>query len=298
MLAMVVLGGIGHIPGRGARRGAAVALSRGAAAHGRAGAECAVRPVFVDAEVLRMMLYGLAMVLIMLYRPGGLWPAPEHGVGRAPAPPAASRARDGRHPARGQRRQQALRRPAGAVRRRHHDRARPDLRADRPNGAGKTTFFNVITGLYTPDSGTFELDGKPYSPTEVHKVAQAGIARTFQNIRLFPDMTALENVMVGRHVRTQPRRLGAVLRTQGDARGGSGNPRSARMELLEYVGIAQLRGLPGAHPLLRRPAPPRDRARAGHRSQAAGAGRAGGRHERHREGRAARAAVERSAATA
>ncbi|NMS52368.1 ATP-binding cassette domain-containing protein, partial [Vibrio parahaemolyticus] len=71
-----------------------------------------------------------------------------------------------------------------------------------PNGAGKTTFFNVITGLYTPDSGSFELDGKPYKPQAVHEVAKAGIARTFQNIRLFADMTAIENVMVGRHTRT------------------------------------------------------------------------------------------------
>ena len=79
-----------------------------------------------------------------------------------------------------------------------------DLRIERgqvygligPNGAGKTTFFNVITGLYAPDSGQFELGGKPYQPSAVHKVAQAGIARTFQNIRLFAEMTALENVMV------------------------------------------------------------------------------------------------------
>ena len=66
-----------------------------------------------------------------------------------------------------------------------------------PNGAGKTTFFNVITGLYTPDSGSFELAGKPYKPSAVHEVARAGIARTFQNIRLFHNMTALENVLVG-----------------------------------------------------------------------------------------------------
>jgi branched-chain amino acid transport system ATP-binding protein len=83
-----------------------------------------------------------------------------------------------------------------------------------PNGAGKTTFFNVITGLYTPDSGLFELAGQPYQPTEVHRVAQAGIARTFQNIRLFAEMTALENVMVGRHVRTHSGLLGAMFRTR------------------------------------------------------------------------------------
>jgi branched-chain amino acid transport system ATP-binding protein len=84
-----------------------------------------------------------------------------------------------------------------------------------PNGAGKTTFFNVLTGLYTPDSGSFELGGQPYKPSAVHEVARAGIARTFQNIRLFAEMTALENVMVGRHVRTHSGLLGAILRTGG-----------------------------------------------------------------------------------
>ena len=105
-----------------------------------------------------------------------------------------------------------------------------------PNGAGKTTFFNVITGLYTPDSGSFELDGKPYSPSEPHKVAEAGIARTFQNIRLFPEMTALENVMVGRHVRTKSTALGAVLRTPGQ-RAEEAAIRARALELLEYVNI-------------------------------------------------------------
>jgi len=107
-----------------------------------------------------------------------------------------------------------------------------------PNGAGKTTFFNVITGLYTPDSGTFELDRKPYSPTEVHKVAEAGIARTFQNIRLFPDMTALENVMVGRHVRTKATGFGAVLRTRA-TREEEAAIRKRSLELLDYVGITR-----------------------------------------------------------
>jgi len=107
-----------------------------------------------------------------------------------------------------------------------------------PNGAGKTTFFNVITGLYQPDSGSFELDGKPYSPSEPHKVAEAGIARTFQNIRLFPEMTALENVMVGRHVRTKATALGAVLRTRATRR-EEAEIKKRGLELLEYVGIAK-----------------------------------------------------------
>jgi branched-chain amino acid transport system ATP-binding protein len=107
-----------------------------------------------------------------------------------------------------------------------------------PNGAGKTTFFNVLTGLYTPDTGTFELAGKPYTPTAVHEVAKAGIARTFQNIRLFAEMTALENVMVGRHVRTKSGLVGAVLRTPGfKAEEKAINDRAR--ELLDYVGIGK-----------------------------------------------------------
>jgi branched-chain amino acid transport system ATP-binding protein len=105
-----------------------------------------------------------------------------------------------------------------------------------PNGAGKTTFFNVITGLYTPDSGSFELGGVPYKPEAVHEVAKAGIARTFQNIRLFADMTALENVMVGRHVRTHSGLLGAVFRTSSFKAEERAITDRAR-ELLAYVGI-------------------------------------------------------------
>lgn len=107
-----------------------------------------------------------------------------------------------------------------------------------PNGAGKTTFFNVLTGLYTPDSGSFELGGAAYQPTAVHEVAKAGIARTFQNIRLFADMTALENVMVGRHVRTRSGLLGAVLRTPGFKAEEAAIEARAH-ELLDYVGIGR-----------------------------------------------------------
>ncbi|MDP1693082.1 MAG: ABC transporter ATP-binding protein [Burkholderiaceae bacterium] len=107
-----------------------------------------------------------------------------------------------------------------------------------PNGAGKTTFFNVITGLYTPDSGSFELGGETYKPEAVHLVAKAGIARTFQNIRLFAEMTALENVMVGRHVRTHSGLFGAVFRT-GSFKAEEAAIAQRAGELLEYVGIAK-----------------------------------------------------------
>ena len=107
-----------------------------------------------------------------------------------------------------------------------------------PNGAGKTTFFNVLTGLYAPDSGSFELGGQPYKPNAVHEVAKAGIARTFQNIRLFAEMTALENVMVGRHVRTHSGLIGAVFRTRGFKVEEAQIAQRAQ-ELLDYVGIGR-----------------------------------------------------------
>jgi branched-chain amino acid transport system ATP-binding protein len=107
-----------------------------------------------------------------------------------------------------------------------------------PNGAGKTTFFNVLTGLVTPDAGHFELQGRAYWPKDAHRVAQRGIARTFQNIRLFPDMTALENVMVGRHVRTHANALDAVLRTRR-ARTEEARIRADATRLLDDIGLAR-----------------------------------------------------------
>ncbi len=115
-----------------------------------------------------------------------------------------------------------------------------------PNGAGKTTLFNVITGLYQPDGGEFELNDHPYSPSSPHEVARAGIARTFQNIRLFGDMTALENVMVGRHVRTHQGIIGAVLRHRA-ARDEEAAIQQRAIELLDFVGIAHLAGRTARH---------------------------------------------------
>jgi branched-chain amino acid transport system ATP-binding protein len=105
-----------------------------------------------------------------------------------------------------------------------------------PNGAGKTTFFNVLTGLYARDTGEVRFAGTRLELGSPHCVAQAGIARTFQNIRLFGNMTALENVMVGRHVRTRAGVIGAILRTPAQRAEEAGIRRRAE-ELLRYVGI-------------------------------------------------------------
>ena len=107
-----------------------------------------------------------------------------------------------------------------------------------PNGAGKTTFFNVLTGLYRPDAGEFTFDGARLTGAKPHRVAACGIARTFQNIRLFANMTALENVMVGRHARTRAGVLGAVLRG-ASTRAEEAAIASRAFALLEYVGIAR-----------------------------------------------------------
>ena len=106
-----------------------------------------------------------------------------------------------------------------------------------PNGAGKTTLFNVLTGFYPATSGAFTFDGAPLNVTAPHAVAAAGVARTFQNIRLFGNMTALENVMVGRHVRTHAGVLAAVLRTRR-ARDEERAIFDHARRLLEYVGVA------------------------------------------------------------
>jgi branched-chain amino acid transport system ATP-binding protein len=106
-----------------------------------------------------------------------------------------------------------------------------------PNGAGKTTFFNVLTGLYPKDGGDILLNGQPLPLGSPHRVAKAGIARTFQNIRLFANMTALENVMVGRHMRTHASVIGAVLRGRR-TRAEEAAIEQRAIELLHYVGIA------------------------------------------------------------
>ena len=105
-----------------------------------------------------------------------------------------------------------------------------------PNGAGKTTLFNVLTGIYAADEGTVSLDGRRMNGLRTHEIAQAGIARTFQNIRLFANLSALENVMIGRHPRSSSGVIGAVLRTRRTLDEEADIEHRA-LELLDYVGI-------------------------------------------------------------
>jgi branched-chain amino acid transport system ATP-binding protein len=105
-----------------------------------------------------------------------------------------------------------------------------------PNGAGKTTLFNVLTGIYAPDAGAFSFDGRRLAGLAPHQVAATGIARTFQNIRLFAKISSLENVMIGRHLRSRAGVIGALLRNQRTLSEEKQIERRA-LELLDYVGI-------------------------------------------------------------
>jgi branched-chain amino acid transport system ATP-binding protein len=105
-----------------------------------------------------------------------------------------------------------------------------------PNGAGKTTFFNMLTGLYRPTTGTITYRGTDITALRPDRITALGVARTFQNIRLFGTMTALENVLVGEHARMKAGLIGSILRTPGVRREEKVVREKAR-EVLEYVGL-------------------------------------------------------------
>jgi branched-chain amino acid transport system ATP-binding protein len=107
-----------------------------------------------------------------------------------------------------------------------------------PNGAGKTTFFNMLTGLYKPTSGTIVFDGHDVTDKPPHAIVKLGVGRTFQNIRLFPQMTALENVLVGMHSRLKGGIIGSILGTPRVRREEREAADRAR-ELLRYVGLTR-----------------------------------------------------------
>ncbi len=152
-----------------------------------------------------------------------------------------------------------------------------------PNGAGKTTCFNAMTGVYRPTSGTVTFDHQVMAKLKRNQITRLGIARTFQNIRLFGEMTALENVVVGTDARHKTSVPGATFRTPRH-RHEERDAIDRGMALLEFVGVGGAGDGEGAQPALRRPAPAGDRPSAGHRAEAALPGRAGGRLQPGREG--------------
>src|SRR5919205_3535887 len=105
-----------------------------------------------------------------------------------------------------------------------------------PNGAGKTTFFNLITGVYKPTAGGVFFDGTPIAGLPPHKVTTLGMARTFQNIRLFHNMTAVENVLVAMHSRIKGGILRSIFRTPALRREEEAAQKRGR-ELLEFSGL-------------------------------------------------------------
>jgi branched-chain amino acid transport system ATP-binding protein len=107
-----------------------------------------------------------------------------------------------------------------------------------PNGAGKTTFFNMLTGLYKPTFGRIEFDGRNITARRPDRIMAMGVARTFQNIRLFATMSALENVMVGQHARMKAGLFGSILRPPGVRREEERVAEKAREELT-YVGLSE-----------------------------------------------------------
>jgi branched-chain amino acid transport system ATP-binding protein len=113
-----------------------------------------------------------------------------------------------------------------------------------PNGAGKTTFFNMLTGVYKPTAGRVTFDGLEMTGKPPHAFTQRGIGRTFQNIRLFQNMTALENVLVGMHVRLRGTLFEAIVRTPR-VRKEEAEARVRARELLEYSGLVRKDGVIG-----------------------------------------------------
>ncbi len=108
-----------------------------------------------------------------------------------------------------------------------------------PNGAGKTTFFNTLTGIYKPDGGTITFNGKSLVGLRPDQIAARGIARTFQNIRLFPDMTVIENILVGMHIHFKQSPIQTLFRLPGFKKEEDEAEKKAA-RLMQYVGLKRV----------------------------------------------------------
>ena len=110
-----------------------------------------------------------------------------------------------------------------------------------PNGSGKTTCFNVISGVYQPTQGEVLLEGNRINGNQRHEISGLGIARTFQHISLFGEMSVLDNIMVGQHCRTKEEFIGAIFRTK-EERAEEARIVARAYELLDFVGLAHRAG--------------------------------------------------------
>jgi branched-chain amino acid transport system permease protein len=238
VLIIVVLGGMGSIPG--VILGAIVMVS--------------LPEVLRDFADYRMLMLGAVLVLLALFRPKGLWPAPMRRVpgaalalARSAAPPGsreeAARAIRGGRPEAGT---QPLLQVRGVSKRFGGVLALADVTLEirggeivsliGPNGAGKTTLLNIVTGVYPPTGGTVVFGGEPLVGLRPNRVTALGIGRTFQSIRLFSDLTVVENVAAGRHCRTRSGPLVSVLRTPSQ-RSEEVRVWSRSVEILDQVGL-------------------------------------------------------------
>ena len=197
-------------------------------------------------------IYGIIIVLMMLFRPTGLIPERRHqiemaeGVHDTPfhdlqheGTPPCERSNDRRCPTTSSSRRNVRKEFGGLIATNDIDFTIPRgsiVSLIGPNGAGKTTFFNQLTGVYKPTSGSIVFDGVEISDKPPHAITELGIGRTFQNIRLFAQMTALENVLVGMHCRLNSGIFGSILRTPKVRREEEAAVEKAR-ELLVYCGL-------------------------------------------------------------
>jgi branched-chain amino acid transport system permease protein len=240
ILAMVVLGGMGSLPG--VVLGAIILV--------------VVPEVLREYAQYRLTIFGLGLTLMMLVRPQGLWPARVRGAApdeapaseRAPGAPASRRLElvaDAARESGGNREHgflviDAVAKFFGGLRAVYDVSfavAQGQLVAIiGPNGAGKTTLFNLITGVYPVSAGAIRFRGRALQGLPPHEVTALGVARTYQNIRLFKGMSVLDNVLVGTHCRTHAGVLDAMLKTHR-ATSEERESRERARALLDFVGV-------------------------------------------------------------